>query len=194
MTQVPQEPQTLERFIQALAANAFEVQPQILLRPHPIGGGARFQGARERHPDLLFTETNSDNPSSLGEWFPSLDDIKVQVNSIAHADVTINLWSTMTLDACALDRPVVNVAFEDTRGSPHDHYECVGELGSARVASNVDELVREVARYLEDPTLESQNRGRLLDLQCGRVDGRASVRAAERLLSLVYSAPRCDVG
>ncbi len=203
---MPQEPALLEQFCEAIRAGALEGDPQVLVRPHPIGGGAPFAELRRRYPEVLFTETNDTDPGRLVGWMPMGDDMALLVNSIAHADVNINLCSTITLDCCAMDVPVVNIMFDYEAGSMweeflrsfylFEHYRTVAETGAARFASSLDELIAHTKRYLDNPALERPNRKALLELWCGDVDGKAAVRAAECLLAEVrtdtpaYAAPR----
>ncbi len=202
--QMPTEPDLLAQFCGRLRELPEADRPQVLVRPHPIGGGARFQRVRDQYPELLFTETNSSDPKYLIRWTPYFEDVELLVNSIVHASVNINLCSTMTLDCCALGRPVVNVAFDITPGTEldhyardvyhYDHYRSVVELGAVQLVYSMDELVRAVSAYLENPELHAEGRARLLQHQCGDVDGRAGRRAAQQLLALARATQATPVG
>ena len=102
----------------------------------------------------------------------------------------------MTLDAAIHDLPVVNLAFDDagpqSPGSAtlrqmytYDHYRPVVDLGAARVAESLDALREGVHAYLEDRSRDAEGRRRLVEMQCGRVDGRASHRVAAALLAML---------
>ena len=188
---MPNEPALVAEFCDAVRAGRVTGSPQILLRPHPIGGGSRFQEMRSRYPELLFTETNAAHPNLIG-WMPRLDDMSLLVNSIAHCAVNVNYCSTMALDCCALDRPVVNIVYDTMPGSRdaeqirslarQDHYQSVVDAGAVRKAYSLSELLTHVNAYLEDPSLEREGRARALALQCGTVDGFSARRAAETVL------------
>jgi len=190
---MPNEPALVAEFCDAVRGGRVSGNPQVLLRPHPIGGGARFQEMRARYPELLFTETNAAHPNLIG-WMPGLDDMALLVNSIAHCAVNINYCSTMALDCCALDRPVVNIVYDTTPGSRdadqirslarQDHYQSVVDAGAVRKAYSPEELLAHVNAYLENPSLEREGRARALALQCGAVDGLSSRRAAEAVLKV----------
>lgn len=199
VNQMPNEPAVAELFCEAIRSERVHGSPQILIRPHPIGGGANFAQLRKRYPEVLFTETNSTDTQFLIRWLPLLEDSILLVNSVAHCDVNINHCSTMTLDSCVLNRPVVNIAFDLVSGSEmeeyvrncylYDHYRSVLDLGAVRMAYSLDELITQVNAYLENPELDKEGRARLLKLQCGGVDGKAVERAAECLLGLVNAQP-----
>ncbi len=199
--QVPNEPALLELLCQAARNNRIRGNAQILLRPHPGGGGVRFADVIARYPELLFTETNIKEPTYLIHWTPLTEEMALLVNSIAHCDVSINHCSTMTLDCCALDKPVVNLAFDHPHGTPledymrncytYEHYQSVVDSHATRIAYDLDELVAYVNRYLENPALEHEGRANVLRHQCGDLDGSAARRAAACLLEVASrsSAP-----
>lgn len=194
LNQMPNEPKVFEQFCEAVRSGKLIGQTQILLRPHPIGGGARFAEVYKRYPEILFTETNYTDPRYLIHWMPTLGDLELLVNSIVHCNVNINHASTMTLDCCVLDRPVVNIAFDIEKDSDieryvrncyfYEHYRSVLELGAVRMAYSLDQLITQVNEYLKDSTLDQEGRMKLLKLQCGEVDGKAAQRAAECLLAI----------
>lgn len=195
INQMPNEPRVLALFCEASRSGKLLDNPQILVRPHPIGGGARFSEVRKSYPELLFTETNAADPTFLIGWVPHLEDASLLVNSIAHCDVNINHCSTMTLDCCAMDRPVINLAFDLEKGSAmeqyvqncykYDHYTSVTDCRAVRLVESLEALVEHTNLYLKNPTLDREGRMRLLRLQCGELDGRATARAAECLLKLM---------
>lgn len=192
---MPGEPDAVALLCEALRAGRLPGRPQLLLRPHPIGGGARFADVRSAYPELLFTESNDEDPHTLTRWSPTTQDIVMLVNTVAHADVNINMFSTMTLDSCIFDRPVVNIAFDERepgqssarlrRFYDFEYYQIVLETGAVRLAATLDELIRHTSVYLEDPALDRDNRARLVAIQCGTVDGQAARRTAEAMLRLV---------
>ena len=113
-------------------------------------------------------------------------------NLTQHADININLASTMTLDFAIHDRPVVNVAF-DVANPPHygrplwdyysryEHYRPVIEFGAARFARCPEDLATHINAYLDDPSLDREARRRLVQLQVGAPLGESSQRIVEVL-------------
>jgi hypothetical protein len=190
---MPGEPKAVALLCEELRARRVREDPQLLLRPHPIGGGARFAATLQQYPELLFTETNDKDPETLIHWSPTLDDLVLQVSTVAHADVNINGFSTMTLDSCILNRPVVNIAFDERepgkssarlrRFYDFEYYQIVLETGAVRLATTIDEMTKHLNAYIDNPDLDHQNRARLVEIQCGRVDGQSAVRTAASILT-----------
>ena len=112
-------------------------------------------------------------------------------DTLCHADVVVNVASTITIEACIFDTPVVNINFDGPDDSPYvksarryysfTHYVNITSRGAVRVATSPDELVRDVAAYLINPSLDAAGRKQVVVDQCQFLDG----RSAERVVRLV---------
>lgn len=185
-TTCPNEPAQLEAVLELSRRGAFAGNPQWLFRPSPADSGGRFAKVRERYPELLFVQPRWIYPAG-GGWthiVPTQEDVWFLANLTAHADVNVNVASTMTLDFALRDKPVVNIAFDVDAGGrsrpwleyySFDHYRPVVELGGARVARSPEELARHVNAYLADPSLDREGRRRLVELEVGAPVGTAAM-------------------
>lgn len=189
----PAEPLIVERLAQDL--ESLEGRPQLLVRLHPGDSGSRFQGL-----NVAIQVPGRRGEGSLGGYCPTVEENRELVSTVAHADVVVNLASTLTLDAAVCDRPVVNVAYDLSPGKPfqalaeqfytYDHYRTVVETGAVRLARSPGELAAHVSAYLRDPALDREGRRRLVDLWCGPVDGGAGHRLASALLGRMEEGRR----
>ena len=112
-------------------------------------------------------------------------------DTLHHADVVVNVASTISIEACIFDTPVVNINFDGPDDSPYvksarryysfTHYVNITSRGAVRVATSPEELVRDVAAYLADPLLDAAGRRQVVLDQCQFTDG----RSAERVVRLV---------
>jgi hypothetical protein len=169
-------------------------RPQVLLRPAPVDDGKRYESARRDFPELIYAPTAWLH-TTPGEWsrvIPLPDDVRFLANLTHHADLNINLASTMTLDFAIHDRPVVNIAFDVADPPPlgkplwdfyyrFEHYRPVVETGAARFARSRDELAAHVNAYLDDPSLDREARRRLVELEVGVPIGQSSRKIVETL-------------
>jgi CDP-glycerol glycerophosphotransferase (TagB/SpsB family) len=113
--------------------------------------------------------------------------------------VNVNVASTITIDAAALDTPVVNVAFDGQVTKPYlescaryydyEHYKRIVDTGGVRIARNTDEMMQAIQAYLDDPSLESEGRRRIREEQCWKLDGNSGRRIAEYLIRLMGEEP-----
>jgi CDP-glycerol glycerophosphotransferase (TagB/SpsB family) len=98
----------------------------------------------------------------------------------------------MSIDAAALDKPIVCVAFEKDESGTHtkhlkgifyySHYRKLVDTKALRLVFSEDELVHALSEYLNDPTLDAASRARLRGELCYRLDGQSARRAALRVL------------
>jgi len=169
-------------------------RPQVLLRPSPVDDGRRYDSVRSRFPELLYAKPRWIHDGS-GDWsrvVPLPEDVSFLADLVRHADVNVNVASTMTLDFAVRDKPVVNVAFDVADPPPFgvplwehyyrfEHYRPVVELKAARFARSPEELAQHVNAYLADPALDRDARRRLVELEIGVPVGESSGRILDVL-------------
>lgn len=131
------------------------------------------------NPDYEFTQANMD----------------LMVNTLRYSDVTLNAISTLTIDAIALDKPVINIRFDIDPNTPpgsrvelyshFDHYLTIERTGGVRLAYSLDELLAQINMYLENPSLDAQGRARVRREQIEFLDGNSGKRSAQKIVELV---------
>jgi hypothetical protein len=188
------EPEFVRILLDFIRSGRIKGQPQVLLRPSPADDGVRYAALRNDYPELLFRPPLwlHTDPGNWTRIVPRPEDVQLLANLTHHADLNINLASTMTLDFAIHDKPVVNVAFDVVDPPPmgrplwdlyyrFEHYRPVVELGAARFARSQDQLAEHVNAYLSDPSLDRDARRRFVALEVGAPLGEASARTAAAL-------------
>lgn len=109
-------------------------------------------------------------------------------NTLRHSDVVLNIASTIAIEACIFDTPLVNIAFDgyekkkyiDSIAKYYDfsHYASLLEMGGMKVARDQDQLLGCINDYLKDPQLDGAARRRIAEVECRYCDGTASERIA----------------
>ena len=103
----------------------------------------------------------------------------------------VNVASTISIEACIFDTPVVNINFDGAdepyvrsarRYYSFTHYVNITNRGAVRVATSPGEMVAMVARYLADPTLDAAGRRQVVADQCQFTDGRSAERVIQCVL------------
>ncbi len=168
--------------------------PQVLLRRNPADWTGRHAVLRARFPELIVSEPLWED-TDPGNWtgiIPHPDDVRLMANVVRHADLNVNVASTMSLDFAVCDTPVINIAF-DTSSPPRlglplwehfyqwDHYRPVWQLGAVRVAHSTGELATHANAYLANPALDHEGRRRLVELEVGAPCAETPERVAETL-------------
>jgi len=184
------EPGIVEGLYWTIQQNQLSMAAQLLVRLHPITSPGLRQAYYRRfanRPHVVIQEPG--RSSSLHDgWDPSWSDMLMLGSTIVHSDVIVNVASTMTIDAAALDRPVVCVAFEEDQSGAHtehlkgifyhSHYRKLVDTKALRLVFSKEELARAISEYFKDPTLDRAGREQLRAELCYRLDGQSSHRAA----------------
>lgn len=115
-------------------------------------------------------------------------DVELLFNSIYFSDVTINTISTLSIDAAALDKPVINVRFDAEPLCPkkhsveqmvgHDHYEAIEKSGGVALANSMEQLIQQLSDYLKNSKLHVEGRNKMRDVQIEFMDGQSGKRVA----------------
>ena len=109
-------------------------------------------------------------------------------DTMRHSDVVVNVASTIAIEACVFDTPVVNIAFDGDTDLPYErsarryytftHYVNITRHNAVRVAWTPGEMTEHISRYLADPALDAEGRRRVVAEQCQFLDGRSGERVA----------------
>jgi hypothetical protein len=122
------------------------------------------------------------------------------ISTFRHANVVVNLSSTVALDAAMFDKPVVNLDFDPApeqrdqaliKDVNHlwSHFKPIAESGGLWLANDMDEVVRAVREYLAHPDLHRESRRRMAEYVCGYVDGKCGERMAQAIVDFVRQRP-----
>ena len=168
---------------------------QILVRYRP-GTPPIKDGLLKKSSHLTVTEPclktfevyNLQSPSEDFEW--TKDNVELLSNSLKFSDVVINTVSTLSVDAAAFDKPVVNVRFDADPATPpehsvmvmlpdHDHYKAIEASGGVKLVYSMNEMLAAISAYLENPKLDFEGRERLRREQIVFMDGLAGKRIAD---------------
>lgn len=116
-------------------------------------------------------------------------------NSLAWCDLVINLYSTIALEGCVFDKPVINMWYfgqHDQRTlvpavvvdyPGYRHVRRMASYGAVSVAESRAELLRLIVQSLAHPGTQRAERARAVAQECGPLDGQACVRLAEECLA-----------
>jgi hypothetical protein len=177
-----------EVLARAIAEDTLGAPCQLVVRIHPNFPSkdvsiADFERVAERHPHVVL-----DVPTILSRRLscdmPGADTRRLGA-LLRHCDVLVNVFSTTTLEAFAMDRPVVLI---ESKAVEYEHMREVLESGAAPVASTPEQIVSLVRRYLDDPSAEREQRRRIVAEEVGPADGRSGERIGRLLLERMGAA------
>ncbi len=191
---MPGEPEIVEQIADMLETIDGPERPQLLVRVYAKDRTGRFDELKKRRTDILFPEVSWESA-----WLtPKADDSYALVNALRHSAVGINVASTVSLELCMFDKPVINVGYNPESVSTaemayadyyeFDHYKPIVESGAVMVASSAEQMKSLIVESLEQPKKRSNDRTKLIRRMFGStLDGNSSKRVADVLVRLAGS-------
>jgi hypothetical protein len=191
----PFDHEVVDLLHQSIQRGEFRQPCQLLVRLHPKD---RYDDYRrfERQPGLVLQLPGRRSRHTDDSWNPTHEDMYGLAETMCYADVVVNVASTITIDAAAFDKPVVNIAYDGYTTKPYlqsalryydyDHYRRIVQSGGVRIARSNAETIEHVQAYLDDPTLEAAGRALIRTSQCWKLDGQSGRRIGQYLLDLLY--------
>jgi len=122
------------------------------------------------------------------DWDMDKYDIELLSDTLACMSVLVCYASSISVDALAFDKPVINIGYEiDTQSPPlkqptqhfkFTHYNKVLKTGGIKFVRSETELVNALTAYLAEPQKDHDGRERLLRQQYEFTDGQSGARLA----------------
>ncbi len=168
----------------------------MIVRPHPAKDKEELLSIFGRIRPFVAVQCVAQRGTSVNERSQTEDQINDWVNTFRHANVVVNLSSTVTLDAALFDKPVVNLNFDPEPGRPNEylvkdinqtweHLRAVVSSGGVWTVDDRRELLNAVREYLRDPSRHTDQRKWICNHVCGYADGRCGERLADAILDAV---------
>ncbi len=103
--------------------------------------------------------------------------------SLQHTDLNINYASTISIEACIFDKPIINIGYLGVYALAYgfNHYRPIYESGAARLAKTDDDLPKLINLYLENSQLDSENRKKIVSKYVEFTDGLSYHRSVDLL-------------
>jgi CDP-Glycerol:Poly(glycerophosphate) glycerophosphotransferase len=169
---------------------------QLLVRPHPIHDNAEMKELFDPFgPKVRLQETSNTGKALTKRTQDELQIIE-WVNTFRHADVVVNLSSTVAIDAAIFDKPVVNLDFDPQPGQEDQqlikdinhkwsHFKPIAESGGVWLVNDFGELENAIKGYLENPSLHKAKRKWIVEYVCGHTDGQCGERMASAIIDFL---------
>ena len=189
------EQEIIEIICEAIKGSKITHPSHLHVRLHPADDFSRHEKLKKYGDIITFEEPGRFASDVKSIWSPSEEDLIHYANLLYCSDVLVNVASTVTLDAAALDTPIVNVAFDgykkrkffeaNVRYFKTTHYGALVKTKGVKVARNADELIKFINMYLNDSRLDSKKREKIVKEQCYKVDGHVGERIAKYILNFL---------
>jgi hypothetical protein len=167
---------------------------QILIRPHLayVDDDKKFEKFKNNANVVIYK--NKQNLELRDRWDLSDDHLKYLFNSIYHAEVSINIASTLTLDSLAIGTPVINIDFDtkkkDTNDSVHRFYKTnytgtVTKFGGTWLTKSREEFSENLKKILIDNENRRDIRKKMIHFFLNKNDNHAGDRVVENIVKFI---------
>lgn len=193
------EPVIVEQIADLLPGMEELQRPQLVVRVYPKDLTGRFEDLRRRRPDIVFPPAKW-----VDAWLtPTQEDTQLFTNTLRHVDVGINVASTVSLELCMFDKPVLNVGYDPpgvnsvrvpyARYYEYDHYRPLVESGAVQLIREPSEMRAQLRKALANPRAHSHQRRAFIERMFGNtLDGRSHERVASALMKIAHRGGESD--
>jgi hypothetical protein len=162
---MPYEPYVVER----IADIIYKIDPSIKLvvRTYAKDRFDVFDELKEKRKDIIIPDVKWEKNYQT----PLMEDHKVYVSLLKNCIAGINVASTVSLELCMLDKPVINVGYDPPgkdvypydykKFYSYDHYKPIIESGAIDLAENEKEMERYLIDAIINPKKKRKERERL---------------------------------
>lgn len=167
---------------------------QVLVRPHMgYQGDAEKLAQAKNFNNFVVDATDTADAVFKDRWDTSEAHLNHLFNSLSHADVCVNIASTLTLDASACGTPVININFDVKKDvDPHwstkrayktDYVDAIVKSGGTWMAESEEKFLEYLRGILEENFCleKKKERASMVDYFLYKLDGRAAERIAVAL-------------
>ena len=184
-TSTDPDPDLYKRIIRLLQ----KLKVNILVRIHPLErltDYQEFESNKNVRVELAGTVRQDD--SKKGWQVEMGEEDRVNVKKIfKFCDLNINRSSTISLDSLIFDMPVINLDFGTSQVPivTFPHYWPLIEAGAVRLAHNEEELIKFAMMYLDDSSVDSRERQKIVAKLVPFRDGLAYKRNVDFLAEII---------
>jgi CDP-glycerol glycerophosphotransferase (TagB/SpsB family) len=158
---------------------------QVLIKCHPFDNTDKYDALLDGRYPLGICRSTLPADAEQEEWFPSAEEMYISRDALYFCSLNINIFSTVTLEAAFLDKPIVHVAYDPQPVANRipcreyynfDHFRNIVASGASVLVESNEDLIAAVRASLENPGGRTEQRRTLVEQYFH--DVRASAAAA----------------
>jgi hypothetical protein len=183
----------LELLHRAIAEKKITGEVQVLVRPYPRFDfpPSKLEEIKQKY-GFLVTGATEHVGGSDNDWEFGDASIELLINTVAHADIIIAIYTTFFIEGAIFDKPLVAPAFDGDKNYDYwnsavrffdwEHLERLGRTNGVRRVMNFGDLVAAINEYLKNPSFLSEGRRKIVLEQCQFTDGKSGERLGRALI------------
>ena len=199
-----------EIILRAMRQAKITASCQLITRLHPIYYRKKnntyvfqsfldqFMQLQQKYPELVINEPEIIS-KTINYLMPE-DEISILASILKHCDLAINIFSTVNVEACVFNKPIINICFEGTAypgpekaryeismDEAQTHNQRIVKSGAIKMARNDKQLVELINEALAKPTADATNRQHIVQTECGPFQGNAGEKIAQHITRLLHN-------
>lgn len=191
------DPIYLEILAEFIAQKKLVKEVNLIVRTSPAEEPTRFEKHIKKYPFIIwnFPDWNISREGHQEAWtqrVPSVTDLNDLKSLLQYCDLSINVLSTITLDAFLYDKPVINPVFgnetngwfDDQKFLKYEHLSKLVDSNSTDIVKNEEEYLEGINKILNNVDVKKAERAKFIELQIGGSLQDTSKRIAEILSHL----------
>jgi hypothetical protein len=189
----PACPEVIEILSSFISQKLVKNNCQILIRPHIAHKNdiARFQSLI-KNPNIILDNSAQSSLAFKDPTDYSEEQMIYFANLLYHCDILISSASTLTLDGVAFNKPIINIGFDGLQKKSYSRsiikqydtafYRGVVDTKAAWLVRGPEEFLDAINNYLIDPSIRNEERKKLRQKFCYKIDGESGKRVANYIL------------
>ncbi|NSW51314.1 MAG: hypothetical protein HPY85_02270 [Anaerolineae bacterium] len=195
----------IEALVKSVHAGRINQPAQVLIRFHPNHfkeqGHYReeYQAIKElvaKYPDDIKFVEPKETPGGIERY--SGEDFPEKASMMYYCDVMVTIYSTMVVEAALVNTPFISACIPIEGGWGKGKFSIdlrevpawptasrVNEMKAGKTVFTTDELVSAINQYLDNPTLDQEQRRAFVRSELTYLDGEATRKTAQFILGLL---------
>ncbi|KKS91865.1 MAG: hypothetical protein UV67_C0016G0016 [Parcubacteria group bacterium GW2011_GWC1_43_12] len=185
----PLENELIARLLEARENGKIKNEPNFFIRLHPKDDWAKYERFLAQK-NVAVEEAGEKRGVEAGSRIEmSGEDLANLKSTLKFCDLVINYASTITLEACVFDKPVINIGFPEKYLDAYEfsHYKPIVQEEAVKVAKSFNQMIEGINFYLANPRADGEKRRKITENFIKFTDGRSfrrNVDLAEKIISL----------
>lgn len=152
-----------------------------IVRTSPAEEPTRFLKLAEKYPFIIWNfpdwnQVRSNHQESWSQRVPSVNDVIQLRGFLEFSDISVNVLSTISLDASLFNKPIINPVFGNVENGMFDdqkylkylHLDNVVKTNAVTIAKDEVELLQALNLCLSNPLHKNKEQQNLIKLQIGK--------------------------
>lgn len=136
----------------------------ILFKVHPLDTVEKFKKL-SNHPHITLIDNLTHN--KIKNFIPAYDEILFNRDLLFHSEININIYSSVTLEAFLLNKPVIHIAYQKVWANNtipcneyynFSHFEVITRSEASSIVHSQDEFKQYLEMYLSNPNYNWEKR------------------------------------